>query len=525
MDGLDLDDDPDTDTTEGDVTQALTDAEAEVTEHTTLSTATNTEFSAEITALFNGTDLDGDSVNVLKGKLTDAEEALASSNEAAAEKDGLPEAISAAATAQSEYKAAVDAEAKAENAFLAEVAKANELAGTDTVANVTGTGNFNDLTKLSEGADVVTLDSLTPSSLIVVGENGQLEAAADVDTSEVEGFDALLAAAQASYDAEVAQQSAQASFEDALASVLEIETPAWNDFTIDADGNTGTKKTADGLYAKADGSGYVVKAEDGTYWDATMSDLTAVAWDTSTSGNEVAATEVASGEVTELPLSAVQGQDSAPSYYDPATGELGGDFYDSSVSPATGDATLAGAVLEDQAKISVLEGVIAEREELLADVEEAEGLVETLEGLEDDIQDAEDAITDPEEDGGLGITLLDLGQNASADSDLYVFADDLGKTANISNFGASGEDKIYFGEDFALVELGSEEEITDRVGATDQLEIFWEQDGANLNLYVEGDVESGRDNNTDDMTTIVLAGVSSDDINFADGYLSAGEVA
>jgi len=70
---------------------------------------------------------------------------------------------------------------------------------------------------------------------------------------------------------------------------------------IQADGNT-TPKTAEGVYQLEDGTGYVVKATDGTYWDATIDDATGnVTWDSSVVGNQQQEADVNSdNEVTSV---------------------------------------------------------------------------------------------------------------------------------------------------------------------------------------------------------------------------------
>ena len=61
---------------------------------------------------------------------------------------------------------------------------------------------------------------------------------------------------------------------------------------IQADTNSGTKD-AEGVYQLKDGTGYVVKATDGTYWEADITDSSgAVGWDTTTPGDAIAANTV-----------------------------------------------------------------------------------------------------------------------------------------------------------------------------------------------------------------------------------------
>lgn len=507
--GLDLDEDPATATTEADVATALSDAETARGAHK--ADLTGSEYKAEASSAF-----DGDSINVLNGKLTDAQTELADSKEAAAEETGLVGATATVTSAQVAYQEALEAEGKAETALGAEIAKADGLnggSGTIALDGSISNDSANDLTALAEGVDVVTTGG---NSLIVVGANGTLKAADGITTSDVEGFDDLLAAAQASYNAEASLAGKQGAFEAALSDVLDIENAGWNDVTIAADTN-GTAKDEDGLYALADGTGYVVKAVDGSYWPANVTaDASSIAWNTTTPGDEVVAGDVANGEVTELPLSVVQDA-TAPgvAYYTPADGKLAADFGT--------EAPLASAVVEDQNDITLLENVIAEREALIADVDEAQGLADDLEGLNQDISDAEDTLTDDESDGGFGVNLVDLGNTATSGDDLYVFS--TGADTSTSQFGGAGEDKLYVGEDFTQVDLASDADFADEQGDAGTLEVFFQQNGADAVLTFENKAFGGNSAGTDDLTEVTLTGVNVDDLSFENGFITAGTAA
>nr|WP_295712855.1 DUF4214 domain-containing protein [uncultured Halomonas sp.] len=180
-----------------------------------------------------------------------------------------------------------------------------------------------------------------------------------------------------------------------------------------------------------------------------------------------------------------------------------------------------------------LQTSVTDAEELLQDLndavvawEAAVALSTELEQLTTAVSDAEDYIEDTEEDGGLGFNLVDgdfTGALAStADSDVFLFADDEGATVTVGDFGDEGIDRIFFGPDYSLVQLAEGEEITDRVGSASELEIFWNQTDTGLQLYVEASAEAGRDLGTDAITQITLTGVNAEDISFTSGFLSAG---
>jgi hypothetical protein len=151
----------------------------------------------------------------------------------------------------------------------------------------------------------------------------------------------------------------------------------------------------------------------------------------------------------------------------------------------------------------------------------ARELNDALEAADDAIEAAEAALTDSVEDGGLGITLLEGAENFTTKNDVYLFDADHG-AEDLTNFGQTGEDKIFFGADFSLVALGAEEDMTDSVGDASALEIFWDQQGSNLVLWVEEATFAGNGSTEADTVKITLTGVSADDITFADGFMTAG---
>lgn len=198
---------------------------------------------------------------------------------------------------------------------------------------------------------------------------------------------------------------------------------------------------------------------------------------------------------------------------------------------ATATGEILNVILTLQEERQELIDNIAKAEEALAEAQaDAEGtqqLVDALAALDEQIETALAFLENSEEEGGFGVTLIDFadGSDATAESDLYVFSDAKGETVSIANFGAEGEDRLFFGEGYTLVALG-DDEITDRVGASDALEIFWAETETGLTLYVEADAEAGRDLGTSAITTIELAGVTAEDINddLANGFLSVGTV-
>jgi len=82
-------------------------------------------------------------------------------------------------------------------------------------------------------------------------------------------------------------------------SVTSVDVADIDTVGISADSNGGTE-TEDGLYALADGSGYVVKGSSGDYYTADTTDATAVTWNSSSTAVAAGDVDVAGGAVTEI---------------------------------------------------------------------------------------------------------------------------------------------------------------------------------------------------------------------------------
>jgi hypothetical protein len=188
-----------------------------------------------------------------------------------------------------------------------------------------------------------------------------------------------------------------------------------------------------------------------------------------------------------------------------------------------------GTTTESVPNALALEGAIsdlADFQELKAAFEEARTLDDQLTALKDAITAAEEAIENDVDDAdapGLGLNLetFEDGAVASADNDVYLFdADEASVT--IGSFGVTGEDTIFFGTNYSLVELTDGDTITDAVGDVSALEIFWEVQGGNLILHVEEETFAGNGSTAADTVEITLTGVTADEFTFAGGFLSSG---
>lgn len=196
-------------------------------------------------------------------------------------------------------------------------------------------------------------------------------------------------------------------------------------------------------------------------------------------------------------------------------------------SGGTGKVTSVDAADSEALKDAI--AALSDFEELVAQFEEARELNTELLDLEEAIEDATAAIeNDPDdvEEPGLGVTLAEFETStATSDSEVFLFEDKEGETVEIGDFGASGEDRIFFGEGYSLVEITGDEGINGDEGNSSALEILWEEKSGDLHLFVESKPFAGNGSSDADVTTIKLAGVTADDITFEDGFLTAGTAA
>lgn len=191
-----------------------------------------------------------------------------------------------------------------------------------------------------------------------------------------------------------------------------------------------------------------------------------------------------------------------------------------------GTAPEAQDVLDKRVALESAQEALQDLNDIVSDWEAAVQLDADVTDLEKAVTAAREAIENTEEDGGLGITLLEGADNFTAESDVYLFNKDDSAGVSLSGFGANGEDKIFFGEGFTLVEITDDKGINGNIGDASVKEIFWEQDGNNVNLYVEAETFGGNSAGTADVTKITLTGVDGADISddLGNGFLSAGSV-
>lgn len=196
--------------------------------------------------------------------------------------------------------------------------------------------------------------------------------------------------------------------------------------------------------------------------------------------------------------------------------------------PSSGNiADTADTVLDARTALTKAEKAQSDLSDAISDYRDLGQVKSDYDDLVEATDKAEAAIIDSEEDGGLGVTLLEGDTDFTIGDDVYLFSED-SNGATLSSFGNNGEDNIFFGKEFSLVEVNADG-ITGDNGDANALEIFWEQGGADLNLFVEGRATAGNGSSDSvDLTQVTLTGVDAADLqdNLAtNGFLTAGTAA
>jgi hypothetical protein len=202
------------------------------------------------------------------------------------------------------------------------------------------------------------------------------------------------------------------------------------------------------------------------------------------------------------------------------------------------ESTFENAVNADGEQLGAQLGAIEDRLVELANAEQAvvdaqtdlDDANELIGGLEAALADQATAEAWFEENDYALPIALDGAESGTDAGDIFLFEESEGGSFSISGFGEEGQDTLYFGGEFSLVSLAEQGEegleITDRVGNNDTLEIFWAQDGDDLQLYVEAEAAAGFDRGTlatEQMTQITLENFTAEDIaDFTGQSLIAG---
>jgi hypothetical protein len=182
----------------------------------------------------------------------------------------------------------------------------------------------------------------------------------------------------------------------------------------------------------------------------------------------------------------------------------------------TGETPLLDALVAAQGQVEDAETALEERSEAAAELAEAQELVDQLDALDEAITNSEEAIADEDVD-------LDDAAGADVETDLFVFDAEAGTTTDgASTVALNGEDLFFIGEAFTRVDLEEGDDVlTDTAfGRSDTLEVFFQQNGTGVDLFFENASFQGSATNGFEGDTITLTGVSIEDVQLENGYIT-----
>ncbi len=145
----------------------------------------------------------------------------------------------------------------------------------------------------------------------------------------------------------------------------------------------------------------------------------------------------------------------------------------------------------------------------VADLADATALVTEMTELQDAITAATAAFTD--NDFAAPVTLTAGTKYATAADDIFLINDTVA-AYTIANFNLLGDDVLYIGTDYTF----NDGELTD--GNNSVLEVFLSEVGGNAVLTFE--TKEFGSNSTDPEFTVTLTGISMEDVNIADGFVT-----
>lgn len=443
----------------------------------------------------------------LEGDLADAKETVE-------ETTGLLSKANTMVSATDAYEAAAAAAVEAQADLTAEAAKFNELnAGVSATAS-----NGSDFLPATDGATANATDYSTyaVTATGVTGNIIEVDGAKLVITEageDLEGIDALLAAAQEEYQALRTEANAQTSLETSIQSVLAAENPD----AVTGEAATVTVDTAaDGVYEVTFGGTTYSYTADNTGAGDTAGDIasalaTSIGSTASVTGAVITLDGIAQDDVT------LGGANSGNMTLADASFDAN-DYYVelNQASTLDADGNFDAAVLDSGSLSAADSEAYFAAQNDLNDFNEAVQDFQAIEAVQVDAETKAQAVADAEEAvEGFDVELNDTGTGTEA-NDLFVYAEE---AMTISGFGLQGEDQLYIGGDFT--EVRAEDDVTDtRLGDSAELEVFFQQEGNNAAIYVENEAFAGNAENASDLTKITLTGVSIDDLSFEDGFVT-----
>lgn len=507
-----------------------------------------------------GAQLTANELTVLNGELDAAVTQIAAEKAVGAELVGL---IDAVRTAEGALKTAVDAQADfLKTTFSNDLVKDEVVDGPDGGTDVDG----NDVTEQDlldahlAAADAVSGDNgaafLDSSDAVqdLVLESGKLALETDVADAKNALPDPTVAGlTKARIDA---AEVAEKAYVDAQADLDEAGDAALQSGNLLATAAAGPSGTAEAFAIEANtgdvtlGTKTLFTIENSSYTVAdgvTASSLGVDAAFFSDLQSKLQALNTADKAVDTAETNLATAIENVASSQDVTITATAGVNYDDNGILEFGDAAIDDYVAAEAALVDFNAAVDAFTavDALVDQYNELGEAIDTAEaGLADAIKAIEDPVNPPEGEGsGLELdyvgTAPDYVDGASEAAGLYstmmnpntlmdfttVLADD-----SLAAFGTGGLDQVHFGSGYTFVELDADAELSEPLGSASALEIFAQETGANVTLFVEKSAVAGSNTTagaTESETfSVVLEDVALADLtlNSADGLVSAGEL-
>ncbi|MDY0071800.1 MAG: hypothetical protein RBR77_04040 [Thauera sp.] len=510
------------------------------------------------------------------------------SQKVSAAKAGTKALVEAALAELPNVNAALDAKAETDgvltdkgNEFKAVNATGAGAGDTDYVYKTAPTTTAKDVFVNAAGDKLIAyVDGTTANDVVLATKTGGTWTLSDkgkpTSTPVVKGVQDLLDAYEADQSAAADLAAAKEALEDAVAQVYLNELGGYSvfnpaadinysnttagkfDVTIDFNGSNGVRIFKDKATADADADGvqqvftfevtspgadtktfkfdgYTYTAGDGTGADDADAETTAenifngysthatAKWDVELATDGVTLIFTAREAAADVGIAAQLTGD--------IKGSAGGTLVeDGSGASVNGIAPNVGTGANAAAKAPNAEGING----ALADIEtfgdkveaflEARDLKNDLAGLQEAIDDATDWFAD---NGYVAPKELENSKTVTgtADDDIFMVDALKGKdTTTINKFGDKGADYLFVGDGFTLVDLGTKV-ISAKVGDNAAMEIFYKQNGNNLELYIEQESFAGgltTDGGLTEIVKVTLTGVSFDDITLDGSFITAG---
>lgn len=473
-------------------------------------------------------------------------------------------------------------EAQVDNAVINELLKAADDAG-ETIAVVSADGETDDdveLTKLSDDLNLEQLreaiedvynfaaeqvkdstllndttfetrstaaQDLLIADAVAAGEKAVTEAEKDAKANVLSAI-ATVQQRATSLENGVDQENAAKKAFDVAVAAFEVESDAVNGIELTGDQTDTSDAIAEGRLADgstltitlADNSTVVLTFEGNGTWSVNPNDEDSVAaidgldailalgntWGTATINTNTAMTSLQNGIDAALSLqtetTVTDGGKIALDIVD-GSAEVDVDFEQTQLDAILTARENLIEFNEAVAEFQAIRDIRDEAESLADDVDDALEAIEDADGLNVDVWTAADIAADT----------IDVDSTPDVADDVVLFSKDFDGVA-ISNFGNVGEDRLFFGDEYSLVQLSSADgqkfttgdgDFSSDVGSASDLEIFWTQNGVDVELFVETKAFAGNSTGGSDFVQITLAGVNSNDIEFSGGYLTVGEPA